>query len=127
MNRPTDEQILAGLEFIRLAKKYKPGWLYLNAKDLVANPTVPKNLTPIESEWVNQYVAEKQKAFKESAEIRLPKAFLKRVGNDIGTHAPAAVAEAIQAIVVKELDAAAELRVAALQASMGDHDDDIPF
>jgi hypothetical protein len=131
MSQPTNDQIIAGLEFIRAEKNYKSGWLYVNAKQLMDDPNIPDLITPIEYEWVITWVAEKQKAYRDSAEIRVPKSLFKKFGQEIGNSSPDAVAAAIQKMMQSHINTCTESRVAAYQDNMASTEEitfeDIPF
>jgi hypothetical protein len=129
MTQPTEDQIIAGLEFIRVEKNYKAGWLYVNAKQLVDNPSLDY-VTPVENEWVNDWVQGKQKEYRDSAEIRVPKSLFKKFGQEIGNSTPDAVANAIQKMMKDHINKCAESRVATYQSQMAAPEitfEDIPF
>ena len=130
MTQPTEDQIISGLEFIRVEKSYKAGWLYVNAKQLVDNPDLD-HVTPVENEWVNDWVQGKQKEYRDSAEIRVPKSLFKKFGQEIGTSSPEGVAAAVAKMMQSHINACAESRVAAYTENMGSTEEitfeDIPY
>ena len=131
MTTPTNEEIIAGLEFIRAEKNYKRGWVYVNAKQLIDNPSIPDNVIPVESEYVNDWVQGKQKEYRDSAEIRVPKSLFKKFGAELPNSSPEGVSAAVQKMMQDYITKCAEARVAAYQEQMSSTEEitfeDIPY
>ena len=130
MSQPTNDQIIAGLEYIRAEKNYKSGWLYVNAKQLIDNPNIPDDILAEENEWVTDWVKSKQKEYRESAEIRVPKELHKKFAQELGDSNLQAVAAAVAKMMHDHIDKCAESRVATYQEQMAATDiefEDIPY